>query len=368
MRASSYVRPDRSRVDVFVDLRRGGVRRRQRVLYAAVDLRFHVGVDALEGAFVHQALQARGERLQRIVLAHPLALFLARAIVTIDVADVVAVVPVRLALEKRRPLAAPRAIHESLHRRVDRLHVLAVDRLRVDAEGLRARQNLARDRFAARRVLAVEIVLAHVDHRELPERGHVHRLVEQALAQRAVAEEAHGDLSGAAHLRRQRGAGGDARRAADDGVGAEVAGLRIRDVHRTALAAAVAGFLAEQLGEHPGHRRTLGQAVAVAAMRARDEVVALQRLADSDGYALLAYIKVGEARHLGALVELVDLLFEGADLRHLAVHVEVLLEIQPRLGHLGRHRVLHGPPRLRQPGRGVKAARYYCAPKEDPRC
>src|SRR5689334_1697663 len=41
--------------------------------------------------------------------------------------------------------------------------------------------------------------------------------------------------------------------------------------------------------------------------------------------------------HLGALVELVDLLLEGADLRHLPVHVQVLLDVQPGFGRLGCH-------------------------------
>src|SRR5262249_17753670 len=99
-----------------------------------------------------------------------------------------------------------------------------------------------------------------------------------------------------------------------------------------------AGLLAEQLGEHPAHRRALGQAMAVAAMRARDEVVALQRLADAHGHALLTDIEMGETGHLGALVELVHLLLEGANLGHLTVEMQVRLEVQPRLGHLGRHR------------------------------
>jgi len=67
--------------------------------------------------------------------------------------------------------------------------------------------------------------------------------------------------------------------------------------------------------------------VTVAAVRARDEVVAAQRLAHADGHAFLADVEVGEARHLRALVQLVHLLLEGANLRHLAVKVEVLLEV-----------------------------------------
>src|SRR5204862_415228 len=79
--------------------------------------------------------------------------------------------------------------------------------------------------LGAGRVLAVEVVLADVDHRQRPERGHVHRLVQEALAERAVAEEARRDLAAAPHLRRQRGPGRDPGGATHDGVGAEVAPL-----------------------------------------------------------------------------------------------------------------------------------------------
>src|SRR3989442_9053321 len=148
---------------------------------------------------------------------------------------------------------------------------------------------------------------------------------------------ARGDLAAAAHLRRERGPGRDTGRATHDGVGAEVAGLGIRDVHGAALAPAVARLLAQQLREHPVDRGALGQAVAVAAVGAGDEVVPAQGLADPDGYGLFPYIKVGHAGHLGALVELVDLLVEGANLGHLAVHVEVLLQLQPGLHRLSAH-------------------------------
>src|SRR5438445_3471627 len=150
---------------------------------------------------------------------------LPRAVLAVDVADVVAVVPVGLALEEGRPLAVPRALDEAPHRRVDGLDVLAVDALGVDPQRPGARQDVAGDGLAARRVLAVEVVLAEVDDGEPPERRHVHHLVEQALPERAVAEEADGDLVGAPHLRRQRGARRDAGGAAHDGVGAEVARL-----------------------------------------------------------------------------------------------------------------------------------------------
>ena len=64
---------------------------------------------------------------------------------------------------------------------------------------------------------------------------------------------------------------------------------------------------------------------------AGDEIVPAERLAHADGHALLPHVKVGQAWHLRALVELVHLLLEGADLGHLAKHVEVLLELHPGL-------------------------------------
>src|SRR5438445_506794 len=83
--------------------------------------------------------------------------------------------------------AAARAHDGPADGRVDELHVLAVDALGVDPEGPGPGEDLAGRRLGAGRVLAVEVVLADVDHRQRPERGHVHRLVQEALAERAVA-------------------------------------------------------------------------------------------------------------------------------------------------------------------------------------
>src|ERR671930_2177548 len=54
--ASPYVssRTTTSGVDIVVHLARVGVRRGERELHAAVDLRFHVGQDALEDALVDE--------------------------------------------------------------------------------------------------------------------------------------------------------------------------------------------------------------------------------------------------------------------------------------------------------------------------
>ena len=64
-----------------------------------------------------------------------------------------------------------------------------------DAERGGAGADLARRRLREVRVLVVAVVLADEDDRQLPELREVHLLVEQALAERALAEEAHRDLA-----------------------------------------------------------------------------------------------------------------------------------------------------------------------------
>jgi hypothetical protein len=62
---------------------------------------------------------------------------------------------------------------------------------------------LHRRHLADRRVFHVEIVLADEDHRQLPDRGEIQRLVERADIGRAVAEEAHRDVVLALYCARQ---------------------------------------------------------------------------------------------------------------------------------------------------------------------
>ena len=91
-------------------------------------------------------------------------------------------------------------------------------------------------------------------------------------------------------------------------------------MHRAALALAVAGLLAQQLGEHQVRGGAFGQAMSVAAVRAGDVVVCAKRLADADRDRFLADIQMRETRHQGACVEVVDPLLEQADGDHLAIH------------------------------------------------
>src|SRR6266540_760155 len=234
-------------VDVVVHLARVRIRRRQRELDAFVDLALGFRAYALERLLGDALLgQPRRMQRQRVALRLPFRLLVPRAVVrAVDVADVVSVEAVGVEDEERRSAAGARSLDRAGGRIEDGAHVLAVDFLRLDAERLCPQAKVACRRLCVMRVLVVEVVLARVDNGQPPQRGHVHHLVEDALAERAFAEEADGDLIGATHLRGHGCAGCDTGRAGDDRVRAEVPVLVGGDVHRAALAAAVAGFLAE---------------------------------------------------------------------------------------------------------------------------
>src|SRR5579884_407340 len=327
-------------IDVLRHLGRVGERGVEREPYACLDLRPRLDLDPLQPFLVDglDPEQPLAEAAERVALVPPQLLLVARAVVRpVDVADVVAVVPVGVREQERGTVAAAGALDEPGRDRVHGAHVLPVDVDGVDAEGARPVEDVAGGRLEVVRVLVVEVVLADVDHGELPERGHVHRLVEQPLSERSLAEEADRHLVGAAPLRAERRPGRDPGRAADDRVRAQVPVREVRDVHRPALALVVAGRLAEQFGEHEVDARALREAVAVPAMRRGDVVVLAKRRADADRDALLADVEVREAGHLRAAVEIVHLLLEEADPRHRAVHLERELGADVRLGSRRAH-------------------------------
>src|SRR5262249_36757614 len=106
---------------------------------------------------------------------------------------------------------------------------------------------------------------------------------------------------------------------------AEISGIRIGDMHRTAFAFAVTGSLAEKLREHAIQSGSLGDTVSVTSMRARDVVIGSERLTDTHSHRFFPYIKVGEARHQRSGVEIVSGLFEQPNHDHTTIHVKPLL-------------------------------------------
>jgi hypothetical protein len=167
--------------------------------------------------------------------------------------------------------------------------------------------------------------------------GEVQRLVEGALVHRSIAEEAHRHIGAVLIADGERGAGGDTEAAAHDAVRPEHADGEVGHMHRAAPAAAGAGGLAVQLGEHGAERDALRDGVAVTAMGRRDVVGRGEVTAHSHRGGLLARAGVHEAGQFAGLEQLFDARLEGTDGLHPAQQVASLCRIERRIGDGGGH-------------------------------
>ena len=150
---------------------------------------------------------------------------------------------------------------------------------------------------ADRRILHVEVVLAAEDHRQLPHRGEIQRLVEGADVGGAVAEEADRNVLVAAVLRAPRRAAGDRQMRADDGVRAHDAVLGRGQVHRAALAAHQAVVALHEFAQHLLDRDAAGERMGVAPIGAEREIAGLHRAGEARRHRLLAERQVARALH-----------------------------------------------------------------------
>src|SRR5262245_21343578 len=180
-------------LDHFFDAR---IRRVERPAHRLVHLARHLRVDAIQGRAVGGSGcdEVPGENCDRISIVHPALLFLLRPVViAADVANVVTAKSIGVGNDERRAVAAPRARDQRRDGVADRADILTVHACRLEAERRRPRRDLPRRGLGEVRVFVVEIVLAEINHRQLPQLRQVHRLVENALAERAFAEEADDD-------------------------------------------------------------------------------------------------------------------------------------------------------------------------------
>ena len=290
-------------------------------------------ISASVGAELEQPPAADDQR----VAGHPLLDLRGRAVLR-RVGAAVPEVPVGQRLDHGRPAAGPGPVDRLGHRVVHRDHVVAVDEHAGHAVGRGAvggRVGDGGDR-RDRGVLHVAVVLAHEEHRQLPDRGQVERLVEGADVGGAVAEERDRDLRRTPQLRGPGGAVGHRQVGADDGVRAEHPVVGLGEVHRAALGLADPGGPLHQLGQTALRRGAAGDGVVVAAVGGEDVVVRSQRCARAHRDRLVAGGQVGRALDQAAHEEVVRGLLGAADDRHLLVPAE-----QGRRGHpldrLARH-------------------------------
>ena len=239
---------------------------------------------------------------------------------------------------------------------MDRDDVVAINHDAGNAVACRARRNVAQRVCGCGRCLRrVHVVLAHVEHRQLPGRRDVEALVERSRVRCAVAEEGHRDALLTFHLRRKARAGDDRDAAGDDAVGAEHADAEIGDVHGSAFALAVAGLAPVELGHHAVEVGALGDAVAMPAMRRDDPVTAVERGTDADGDRFLTDVAVHDAVDLAGIVVGRGSFLEAADGEHLAQHFTLLVGRQVRREAHGHGAILLGRSETAMMGAGAKA-------------
>src|SRR5579859_6493879 len=113
--------------------------------------------------------QPGGEQLQRIAPGLPLLFLFPGTIVgTLNIADVMAIETIGLAEDKSWLLALSGPRYRLPGYSIDRPHILAIYLDALDSKGRRSGADTARNRLGVRRIFAVEIVLADIDHGQLP--------------------------------------------------------------------------------------------------------------------------------------------------------------------------------------------------------
>ncbi len=271
------------------------------------------------------AQEARLDLLDRVLLlAHLLHLLLGA--VFGRVGHGVAAVAVGRHFQDDRAVAAAAPFQREVGGGLHRAHVHAVDLEAGDVEALAALREVGQRRGALDRgAHGIAVVLDHVDHRQLPQLGHVEGLVDLALVGGAVAEIGEGDVAVAAVAVGERQAGAERHLRADDAVAAVEVLLLGEHVHRAALALAEAAAAAGQLGHDALGVEAAGQHVAVVAVGGDGLVAGLGVEHQAGHHRLLSDVEVAEAADEPHAVHLTGTLLETADQQHTAVGVEFLL-------------------------------------------
>ncbi len=194
----------------------------------------------------------------------------------------------------------------------------------------------------------IQVVLGDEDHGQVPQARHIQGLMEIAGVGGPVAEEAQHDAIRALQLLRQCGTHCDRDVPAHNAGRAQVAMDHVSDVHRAALALAVATRAAQHFGHHLvvvflfafrrlGGLVAVGVRVSVAAVRAGDQIVVTKRGDRSDGDGLLSRVKVGCTFQYGLAQQLGDVVLKGPNFHHLAQIREQLVTRQALFLNHGRN-------------------------------
>src|SRR5690606_31853993 len=318
------------RVHVLVDRLEGRVRALFGEIDGFIDLLLDLVVYLIQRLVVAKlpleqvALQAK----DRIVVFLSFELFFRPVLARI--AHGVPAVAIGAHFHQRRTALA-RHFDVILHRPVDAENVHPVDECarHVVPDGLLVEVRLGGG-TVRRRTHRILVVLDHENDRQLIESRQVNRLVEGALLDGPVTEEAQADPVVLFILVRKGDAYPKRDVPADDPVASEESLLGTEEVHRPAFPPRAAVDFAEELG-HPGFRtHPERQCKAVIAICRYHRVVTYPHgLHRSRRYGLLTDVKVQEPCNFQLAVHLRRTLFETALQQHAAVHRQHFLVRQP---------------------------------------
>ena len=178
------------------------------------------------------------------------------------------------------------------------------------AESLAPRQHVSGDAPVRGRRLRDAVVFDHKQHRQTPEGGEVHRLVEQPLAEGSVANHDRDDGIAATKAARQCKPACDGGHAALHAIRMEFAG---RHVLAAAAAAAKRALPAGQLGKEARRVAAKAQQVAMIAVIGQNVVLGKKRADHRHLAEFLAEAGMDGAGHMAVVIEPQRLLLRVAD-------------------------------------------------------
>ena len=290
-------------------------------------------IDLLQGILVGEAFrrEAATHLLDRIVLrAHPVDLLLAPIFRRIG--HGVAAIAVGQHFQDDRAIARTTPLHRLIARSFDGAHIHAVDLLAGNLMGETPLGQVGRRRRTGNGCPhSVLVVLDDVDHRQLPQLGHVEALVDLALVGGAVAEIGERHVVVAAIPIGEGEPASERNLGADDAVTAEETLLDGKHVHGAALASGIPAAPAGQLRHHAPGVHAAGQHMAMVAVSGNDLISRLDRHLHADDDRLLADIEMAEAPDQPHAIELAGLFLESADEQHVAIGEKLLLPAE--FGH-----------------------------------
>ncbi len=261
--------------------------------------------------FFNESQQTAAHLLDRVVLgAHLVDLLLGS--VFGGIRHGMAAIPVGQHFENDGPVSIATPFDRLVARGLHGTHIHAIDLLAGNIEGTPALGQVCGCRCASNGgAHPVVIVFDDIDHRQLPELGHIEAFVDLALIGGAVAQIGQRDVV--------------------------IAQIFVGDVHRAAFALRMASAPAGQLCHHALWIHTASQHVPVVAIAGDDLVTRLDRHLHADDDGLLTDVEVAEAADQPHAVELTRLFLETANPQHLLIGVELVLA-RPGGGRVGAAR------------------------------